>query len=552
MRAVRREDLLGSQPWLRAALRCGAVLAMAALALPLAGQTAFAVNAPAPGASSVPSGAPGADPLAQAEATLGPLLDKVHLLYQNAETATEQYTATAQQLATQQATAAAITSKVDAQQKLVDQGIDVASEIASEQYRNGDISGLGELLLTNDPYQAAHLAALLSAASRSQAQFIGQLKSDQAALEQLKKQSGDAVNTSKALLAQQNQNKTDISQQLATVEQLVSSLTGAQQSELQQLEQKQIDQAQLAFLASGALGQGERTPSAAGRTAVAYALAQLGKPYLWGGTGPASYDCSGLTSQAWLSAGVQIPRTSQDQWAQLPHVALNQLRPGDLVVYYESAEHIAMYIGGGLVVQAPHTGAFVRVSPIGMAPILGAVRPDPQSASDEAGGAWKVPATLQDAETITPIAPGQGTAPGLPSEPPLSALLPVVPISPSAPPPGASPTPSSPLAPSPSGGSPAPSGSGSASPSGSTSPAPSGSPSGGASPSGSPSPSGSAPATGSPSPSGSVPGSPSPSGSGSASPSASPSGTAPVSGSPSGTSSPAKSPSGPPSNSPSR
>ncbi|WP_329583361.1 NlpC/P60 family protein [Kitasatospora sp. NBC_01250] len=538
MRAVRREHMVGTQPWLRAALRCGAVLAMAALVLPLAGQSAFAAGEPAPGASSAPStaaGAPGADPLAQAEATLGPLLDKIHLLYQNAEAATEQYNATAQQLATQQITAAGIDSKVDAQQALVDQGIDVASEIASEQYRNGDLSGFGELLLTNDPYQAAHLAALLSAASRSQAEFIGQLKSDQASLQQLKKQSGDAVNASKALLAQQDQNKADISRQLATVEQVVSSLTGAQQNELQQLEQQQIDQAQLAFLASGALGQGERTPSAAGRKAVAYALAQLGKPYLWGGIGPEAYDCSGLTSQAWLSAGVQIPRTSQDQWAQLPHVPLNQLRPGDLVVYYESAEHVAMYIGGGLVVQAPHTGAFVRVSPIGMAPILGAVRPDPQNASDEAGGAWKVPATLQDAETITPIAPGPATAPGLPSEPPLPALLPVVPISPSAPPSAAKPSPgsSSPSGASPSGGSPSPAGPGPAAPSGSTSPTPSGSPSGtapvSASPSGSTSP------TPSGSPSGTASVGPSPSGSGSGSPSASPSGTAPVSGPPSGT-----------------
>ncbi|GAB2706748.1 hypothetical protein GCM10010442_26980 [Kitasatospora kifunensis] len=554
---MRREQLVGGQPWLRAALRCGAVLAMAALALPLAGQTAFAATEPPPSTASPstaspstaaaaggPAGAPAspdADPLAQAKATLGPLLDKIHLLYQNAETATEQYNATVQQLADRQSTVAAVNAKLDAQQKLVDQSIDVASELASEQYRNGDLSGFGELLLTNDPYQAAHLAALLSAASRSQAAFIAQLKSDQAALTQLKKQSGDAVDSSKALLAQQDQNKADIARQLATVEQLVSSLTGAQQNELQQLEQNQVDQAQLAFLASGALGQGERTPSAAGRQAVAFALAQLGKPYLWGAIGPDTYDCSGLTSQAWLHAGVQIPRTSQDQWAQLQHVPLNQLRPGDLVVYYESAEHIAMYIGGGLVVQAPHAGTVVRVSPIGMAPILGAVRPDPQNASDDKGGAWKVPATLQDAETITPIAPGQGTAPGLPSEPPLPPQLPVVPIIPPTPPAspsaGSKPAPAgpapagpSPAGPSPSGASPSgatssPSGSGSAAPSGSANPS--------APPSGSASPTGSGSASPTSSPSGSVSGSPAPSGT----PSASPSGTAPATGSPSPSSS---------------
>ncbi|MEY9945911.1 C40 family peptidase [Kitasatospora sp. GAS1066B] len=525
MRAVSRERLVGTQPWLRAALRCGAVLAVAALALPMAAQTAFAAPMPSPSATAtptapgaVPSGAAaGGDPLAAAEATLGPLLDKIHLLYQNAEAATEQYNATAQQLAAQQSGVAAVNAKIDAQQKLVDQGVDVAAELASEQYRNGDVSGLGELLLTNDPYQAAHLAALLSAASRSQATFVAQLKGDQAALEQLRKQSTDAANGTKSLLTQQDQNKAEIAGQLATVEQLVSSLTGAQQTELQQLEQNQVDQAQLAFLASGALGQGERTPSAAGRQAVAFALAQLGKPYLWGGVGPASFDCSGLTSQAWLSAGVQIPRTSQEQWAQLQHVPLNQLRPGDLLIYYSSAEHVAMYIGGGLVVQAPHTGAFVRVSPIGMAPILGAVRPDPQDASDDRGGAWKVPATLQQAETVTPLAaPSQAAVPGLPSEPPLPSLLPVLPIGPPAPPvipPSAVPT--GPPSPSASGSGSAPA---SASGAASGSPLPTASASGSASvpPSGSPSPS--AP-NGSPSgtsPSSSVP--PSPSGSTSTTP----------------------------------
>ncbi|WP_184945097.1 C40 family peptidase [Kitasatospora kifunensis] len=89
-------------------------------------------------------------------------------------------------------------------------------------------------------------------------------------------------------------------------------------------------------------------------------MAQIGKPYLRGGAGPNSFDCSGLTSQAWLYAGLSLPRTSRDQWAQLPHVALDQLRPGDLVVYFAGVTHVAVYVGAGQVVQAPHTGAVVR------------------------------------------------------------------------------------------------------------------------------------------------------------------------------------------------
>jgi cell wall-associated NlpC family hydrolase len=392
----------------------------------------------------------------------------------------------------------------------VDAGLDVAAELAADQYQNGNLSAYGQLLLTKDPYQAVHMGELLAAAGRSQVAFVNDLKTEQANLQQLKDQSSAALATAKTLLAQQDQNKTDIARQLATVEQLVSSLTGVQQTALEQLEAQQENDAQLAFLASGALGHGERAPSAAGRQAVAFALAQLGKPYLWGGTGPGAYDCSGLTSQAWLHAGVQIPRTSEDQWAGLQHVALDQLRPGDLVVYYASAEHIAMYIGGGFVVQAPHTGAVVRISPIGMAPILGAVRPDPQSGSD--GGGWQVPAAVKDAGTITPIAPG-APAPGLPPAAPLPAG-PVAPVTPPAPAAGGVT-----VSGAPSGDGPGPKPGSGSSPTQAPSGAPSGGPSGAPSGSGSPAPSGSGSGSGSGSPSAS--GAPSAAPTGSASPTAS-------------------------------
>jgi cell wall-associated NlpC family hydrolase len=108
-----------------------------------------------------------------------------------------------------------------------------------------------------------------------------------------------------------------------------------------------------------------------------YAVRQIDKPYVWGAEGPESYDCSGLTSQAWQSAGRAIPRTSQEQWRTLPKVPLSELRPGDLVVYFPEATHVAIYLGNGLVVHAPRPGGRVKVSPIAANPLLGAVRPDP-------------------------------------------------------------------------------------------------------------------------------------------------------------------------------
>jgi hypothetical protein len=93
--------------------------------------------------------------------------------------------------------------------------------------------------------------------------------------------------------------------------------------------------------------------------AVAFAYRQLGKPYIWGGTGPRGFDCSGLVMKAWASAGVSIPRTSEEQWAGLTHVPFSRMRPGDLLVF-NGAGHVGIYVGHGFLIDAPHTGAFVE------------------------------------------------------------------------------------------------------------------------------------------------------------------------------------------------
>ncbi|TGB17936.1 peptidoglycan endopeptidase [Streptomyces palmae] len=123
----------------------------------------------------------------------------------------------------------------------------------------------------------------------------------------------------------------------------------------------------------------EHPPSAEGDKALRFALQQIGKPYAWGAEGPDSFDCSGLTAGAWAYAGRPIPRTSQQQWRDLPHVPLDQLRPGDLVVYYADASHVALYAGEDTVVEALRPGTTVRMSPLAANPVLGAVRPDPGS-----------------------------------------------------------------------------------------------------------------------------------------------------------------------------
>jgi cell wall-associated NlpC family hydrolase len=121
--------------------------------------------------------------------------------------------------------------------------------------------------------------------------------------------------------------------------------------------------------------------SGAARQAVAFAMAQIGKPYLWGAAGPSAYDCSGLVLAAYRSAGIHLPRVSRAQWYAGPHVGLGDLAPGDLVFFAHDTgapatiHHVGMYVGGGAMVEAPYTGARVRTASIGRGDYIGAVRP---------------------------------------------------------------------------------------------------------------------------------------------------------------------------------
>ena len=117
--------------------------------------------------------------------------------------------------------------------------------------------------------------------------------------------------------------------------------------------------------------RGTTMRTAVAATAIVYAEAQLGKPYLWGGTGPDAFDCSGLVMEAYAAAGVSIPRTSQEQWARGPHVTTPE--PGDLV-FFAGADgtaslpgHVGLVVGNGQMIEAYATGFPVRISAYGTA-----------------------------------------------------------------------------------------------------------------------------------------------------------------------------------------
>ena len=108
--------------------------------------------------------------------------------------------------------------------------------------------------------------------------------------------------------------------------------------------------------------------------ALSYALAQVGKAYVFGAAGPSAFDCSGLTMAAWSQAGVSLPHSSSAQYNSGQHISESELQPGDLVFYYSPISHVGMYIGGGKIVNALNPGAGVQVSGLHDMPFSGAVR----------------------------------------------------------------------------------------------------------------------------------------------------------------------------------
>ena len=158
-------------------------------------------------------------------------------------------------------------------------------------------------------------------------------------------------------------------------------------------EQRRAAEAAAAQAAAVALARAQReaslallpsdvpAPTQAAAVAIAEASTHLGQPYVWGATGPEAFDCSGLTLTAYRAAGINLPRTAAQQWFAGPQVALGDLAPGDLLFWaYDvtnpsTIHHVAMYVGNGQMIAAPHTGDVVKVQPVYLDGYIGAIRP---------------------------------------------------------------------------------------------------------------------------------------------------------------------------------
>ncbi|MFD4317851.1 NlpC/P60 family protein [Streptomyces sp. NPDC058548] len=317
------------------------------------------------------------------------LLTRMRTLYQQAEEATERFNAAEEALKLQTADTKRVTARLTAARTALAQGRAAAGRIARDQYRGGsEFSSYLRLLFAPDPQSALDQGHLMARASRGRASAVPRLEKAERQAGSLASASRKALDRQQTLAATQRTRRDEVRARLGEVEKLLAALSPEQLARLTELERVQTAGAQRELLDSGVL-EGRRTPSGAGAEALRFAVGQIGKPYEWGAEGPETYDCSGLTQQAWAAAGREVPRTSQEQWATLPRVSLAELRPGDLVVYFPGATHVAVYLGEGLVVQAPRPGGKVKVSPITANPLLGAVRPDPDG---EALAAYSPPA----------------------------------------------------------------------------------------------------------------------------------------------------------------
>ncbi|MFJ7248614.1 NlpC/P60 family protein [Kitasatospora sp. NPDC098652] len=240
------------------------------------------------------------------------------------------------------------------------------AQVAGEQYRTGGIDPSVQLMLSSDPSGYLDKASSVQQASTTQTEALKGLLDQQRRLDQEKAEAAAVLASLDSTTKDLNQAKADVNTKLKAAQDLLNSLSAADRAALR-AQQQQDDRA-----SRGADRVDlSNLPPASGYAAVAVAkaMSKQGSPYVWGATGPSTFDCSGLMVWAYGQAGVSLPRTSQEQGHIGTAVTLATAQPGDLVIYGGDMHHVGMYIGNGMVVHAPHTGDVVKVMKADAMPI---------------------------------------------------------------------------------------------------------------------------------------------------------------------------------------
>ncbi|MBA2807210.1 C40 family peptidase [Streptomyces sp. KM273126] len=324
--------------------------------------------------SPSPTDSPGATTASTEE--LEAVRKKLDRLYHDAAVATDAYNAAEEKTKRQSAEIVELAREIVKGKERLEKLKDLMGAAARAQYRGGGLPPEVRLWLSENPQDFLDSAGRVRQGQLASKGVLAEMERTQEDLELYAK---DASTQWKKLEANRKARaaaKKEIKKQIAAAEELESQLEQEERERLAELEEQAARKAQTAWLGSGVLDEISGKASEEGRKAVKFATDQIGKPYEWGAEGPGTYDCSGLTSQAWASAGKGIPRTSQEQWKRLDRVDVKDMRPGDLIIYNADASHVAMYIGDGAIVHSPRPGRTVTIAGAGSMPILGVVRPD--------------------------------------------------------------------------------------------------------------------------------------------------------------------------------
>lgn len=262
-------------------------------------------------------------------------LETVGEKYKQAEDALKQNEAESDNLAKQIAPLA----------KSVDAVYSRVGEAAAMEYKGGSLSAINIVLGSSSPTDALDQMSTLNWIASSQHKAVSSYEKQVNALASKKKKYDDLVASNKKTAADLTALKTKLTGDMNKMQQQYMS-TAASRSDTH-------------------YGLPPNMPYIPGKAGIAvrFAIAQLGKPYVWDTAGPDTYDCSGLTMAAWAAAGIYMKHYTYDQADAFPHVSESDLEPGDLVLW-NGGEHIGIYIGQGYVIHAPEPGEDVKVSPV--------------------------------------------------------------------------------------------------------------------------------------------------------------------------------------------
>ncbi|MFC8504772.1 NlpC/P60 family protein [Streptomyces sp. NPDC057411] len=331
---------------------------------------------------------------------------KVDQLYREAGTATQQYDRAKEATDRQRGEVGRLLDDVARRTEAINVSRRSLGAYAAAQYRAGAVGPTATLIFADSPqdyFDQSHLMDRLSDRQRTQ---IAAYESQRAATARKRTEATEKLAELTASQTALRTSKRTVQEKLAEARTLLARLTAEEKARLAELERKREAEARRkareradaeAAAAAERLRQERAEPSPTPTTttppastapppsgstyaakaglALSFARAQIGKPYVWGATGPSSYDCSGLTQAAWRAAGVDLPRTTWDQVKVGTRVATADLLPGDLVFFYDDISHVGIYLGDGMMIHAPKPGAYVREESIYYMPIYGGVRP---------------------------------------------------------------------------------------------------------------------------------------------------------------------------------